>query len=234
MAGFWAIIVHRYRSYLYLVPALASIPAATWVIKTQAPLDQQLWWAAGYMMVLMMAVVLTVPYNYFIGARKRFFKCIDGFGMEEIDIPFSTTNPPYIRNMPPIEVNGVLIPRTELVIPTDRPVDVSEILPSVGKARVFGIRFHGLPSQRIEFQNGVVYFRGTPLDSTNTESALGYFVEPDVTLTPAEFGPSAVFEVVFFVHGDRKRYTTPDFMDLFWAQWFKTHPEEAVEEKVYA
>jgi hypothetical protein len=281
--GFWGIVVRRYKSYLYLIPGLVSIPLAIYFIRTQVDLNDQLWAAAGYMVALMVAVVSTVPYNYIQGVRKRFMTFEDAESQDEVHVPISPNAEYYVRSslypkesdfyMEPISVdmsdllrefvepfaatkktnggltesdkklidelgkhtkeNPWIVPRTEVIVPSTDDVDVSFIpgYGNIGKVKGITMRFHGSEANRIEFKNGVVYYHGTPLDSTNMEKAVGFFVDPYVALGEEEFGPTAQFEVAMFLHGDRPRYTETSFLDYAYALWFKKHPNEITEMK---
>jgi len=228
LTSMWSIIWNRYRSYIYLIPALCSIPIMIWFVKTQVPVDDQLWVAAGYMMTMMFAVVLTVPYNIYLAAQKRFLILQDEKAPNNVEIPFPSSANLYIREMEPLEVDGVNVPRTEIIIPLDKPMDVSNISgqESLGKINAVSLRHHGMESKRFSYKDGIVYYRGTPYYSQNCETVLGYFVNPMLSLGTSDFGPTAVFEVVVSVHGDRHVYTDPSFMDHAWANYYKKHPEE--------
>jgi hypothetical protein len=231
MPTFGSLIWTRYRAYIYASVELLTIPVVVWWIKDNITPSQQLNWAAGYMAVFAFAIALTVPVNYITGIKKRFL--ILGDGAWKVYVPFSPVVPPFIRAAPPLLVNlfgrKVLVPRSELVIVSDIPVDVSGPLPTLGKVKAFSIMLHGEASRRIEYRDGIVLWKGMPLDSSNCEEAIGHFVDPDVALVGEEFGPTAKFEIWGFVHGDRPLFTDPQFMDDFWGLHYLRHPEELEE-----
>lgn len=224
MASWWRDVAWaRYRYVFYLIPQLGSIPVAILLIKSNVAPTQQLNVAAVYMALFTLAIVLSVPVNYMRGLSKRYWKLIDF--PHEVDVPQDGARDPKVIPHTPLQVMGMVIPRTEILIPSGKDVNVSGPLPSVGKARVFSLMLHGVEANRIKHKDGIVYFEGTPINSTNAEGVLGYFVDPDVAVGDEEFGPSVRFEVVLFLHGDRPLYTDPALMDAFWATVYSTRPE---------
>ncbi len=199
-----------------------------WFDKTQVPIGDQLWMAAFYMLVMMGAVIATYPKNVYDASQKRFLVLMDEKAPNDVYIPFPSSANLYIREMDSLNVEGTVVPRTEVIIPLDKPMNVSGISgqESLGRINAVALRFHGLEARRFSYKDGVVYYNGTPLLSQNCEKVLGYFVNPMLTLGTSDFGPTAVFEVVLSVHGDRRVYTDTAFVDRAWAYYFRKHPEE--------
>lgn len=236
MTSMWSIIWNRYRSIIYLILALCTIPVMIWFAKTQVPEGEQLWVAAGYALALMAAIVSTVPITIYEAAQKRFLILMDEKAPSSLQIPFPSSANLYIREMDSLEIEGVRVPRAEVIIPLDKPVDVSGIAgqESLGKINAVGLRFHGMESKRLSYKDGLVYYKGTPFLSQNCETVIGYFVNPMVSLGTSDFGPTAVFEVIISIHGDRHVYTQPYFMDYAWAKYFSRNPEELEADVIVA
>jgi|GEM_PF-6140339 predicted RNA-binding Zn-ribbon protein involved in translation (DUF1610 family) len=203
-----------------------------WFAKTQIPEGEQLWVAAGYATAMMAVVVATYPWNVYQAAQRRFLILLDEKAPSGVQIPFPSSANLYIREMRSLEVDGILVPRTEVIIPLDKPMDISGVSgqESLGKINAVSLRFHGLEARRFSYKDGIVYYNGTPYYSQNCEIVLGYFVNPMLTLGTSDFGPTAVFEVVLSIHGDRHVYTDTGFMDRAWAAYGLRHPEEFGDE----
>ncbi len=216
----WEIIWYRYRAYIYLIPAIASVAVAIYAIKTFVTPGDQLWVATAYIVILFGTVVFTVPYNIYIGSRRRFYVLESADTPLSFDLAVQAIGDFDITKLDPILVEDVLVPREECILPLDAEYDFSRVLPKIGKSRFVALRYHLSFEERVDTGEGevVVFFRGTPFNSVNAEKLQGYFSDTNLAEHRNEYGPMPIFEVTSTTYGDAGWLDQPTVLDRAFAE----------------